>query len=62
MSVKNRVGRKIDAVKLEIETNIDNYIEVIQSNNIKNMNTLEMQLSYITSNQPSISDQPHSDW
>ena len=62
MSVKNIVGRKIDAVKLEIETNIDNYIEVIQSNNIKNMNTLEMQLSYITSNQPSISDQPHSDW
>ena len=56
MSVKNRVGRKIDAVKLEIETNIDNYIEVIQSDNIKNMNTLEMQLSYITSNQPSISD------
>ena len=61
MSVKNRVGRKIDSVKLEIETNIDNYIEYIQSDYIKNMNTLEIQLSYITSNQPSISDQPHSD-
>ena len=62
MSVRNRLGIKIDRAKLEIETNIANNIAYIQDDNTKNMTTLDMKLSSIASNQLSYSfDQPHND-
>ena len=58
MSVSNRVGTKIDAAKLKIETKIENEITDLQDENIKNMTNIEMKISYITLDQPSSSDQP----
>ena len=65
MIVRNIVGKIIDASKMEIETNISNNISDIQSDNIKNMNTLEMKLYSITLIQNSSSDYPKTellDW
>ena len=56
MSVKKRVGKKIDYAKLEIGTNITNSISDNQYDNIKNMNPIEMKLSSITSIQTFSSD------
>ena len=48
MSVRNRVGKKkIDTERLETETKFANNIADIQSDNIKNMNTVEIKLSSI---------------
>ena len=53
MSVKNRVVRKIEAAKLELETMIKKWIGDTKYDHMKNINFLDMKISAITSNKPS---------
>ena len=50
MSVNNRVSVKIEASKLEFETIIQNKVDEIKYNNMKNIDSLDMKISAITSN------------
>ena len=61
VSVSNRVGNKIDAVKMKIKTKNANKISDIQADNTIKMTTLEMKLFSTISIQPSSSDQIHTD-
>ena len=51
-SVNNRVGRKIEATKLEIETMIEMKLDEIKAYHMKNIDFLDMKILDITSTKP----------
>ena len=52
MSVSNRIGIKIEAEKLELEAIIEMKTDNIKSDHMKNIDSLDMKISAITSNKP----------
>ena len=57
MSVKNRVGGKIVASRLEIEMAIKMKLDDIKFDHMKNTESLDMKISTITSTKPSPSSE-----
>ena len=50
MSVNNRFGRKVETENLELEIMIEMKIDNIESDHMKNIDSLEIKIAAITSN------------
>ena len=48
MSLNDRVGGKIEAAKLELETTIESKMDDIKDKNMKRIDSLDMKISVIT--------------
>ena len=61
MSVSNRVVRNIESTKSALEATIEMKPDEIKADHMKIINSLDMKISSITSNKPSLSyEQPYS--
>ena len=62
MSARNIVGINIEASKLKPEETIEMKLDEIKYDNVKTINSLDMKISYITSNNPCFSyEQPSAE-